>query len=169
LSGTSMQCATHPTVETELTCSRCGKAICPRCLVHTPVGARCSDCAAVRRIPTYNMSGGVLLRAAIAAVVAGIVIGTVWALFNPLTAFFYGIVAGLAFGYAIGELVSIGTNRRAGPPLQATAVGGVLLAYVVRTALLLSFGSWGFHDLRIDLFGLVVAALACFVAAGRLR
>ncbi|TAK57175.1 MAG: hypothetical protein EPO22_12655 [Dehalococcoidia bacterium] len=164
-----MQCATHPDVETELTCSRCGKAICPRCLVHTPVGARCSTCANVRRIPTYKMSSDVLLRGAGAAIGAGVVIGIVWALFNPITAFFYGILAGLAFGYAIGELVSIGTNRRAGPPLQAAAVGGVVLAYVVRTALLLAIGGWGFGDLRVDLVGLIVVTLASFIAAGRLR
>ena len=57
-----MQCATHPDVETELGCSRCGKAICPRCLVHTPVGARCRECANVRRIPTYNVSADLMLR-----------------------------------------------------------------------------------------------------------
>ena len=164
-----MQCATHPNIETELTCSRCGKAICPRCLVHTPVGARCTTCANVRRIPTYNMAGGVLLRGAASAAGAGLVIGVAWWVFNPVTAFFYGVVAGLAFGYAIGELVSIGTNRRAGPPLQTAAVGGVVLAYVVRTALLLAVGGWGFRDLRVDLVGLIVVTLGCFVAAGRLR
>jgi len=31
----------------------------------------------------------------------------------------------IAFGYVIGEIVSLATNRKAGPPLQATAVGGV--------------------------------------------
>ncbi len=164
-----MQCAAHPSVETELTCSRCDKAICPRCLVQTPVGARCSECANVRRIPTYNMSGGVLWRAAGSAFGAGIVVGIAWWLFNPLTVFFYGVVAGLAFGYAIGELVSIGTNRRAGPPLQAAAVGGVLLAYLVRVGLLLAVGWWGFRDLRVDLPGLIAVTLAGFIAAGRLR
>ncbi len=164
-----MQCATHPNVETELTCSRCGRAICPRCLVHTPVGARCTTCAAVRRIPTYNMAPGVMLRGAGAAVGGGVVIGIVWALFNPVTAFFYGVVAALAFGYAIGELVSLATNRRAGPPLQAAAVGGVMLAYVVRTVLLLTIGGWGFRDLRVDLVGLIIVTLASFVAVGRLR
>jgi len=164
-----MQCATHPNIETELTCSRCGKAICPRCLVHTPVGARCTTCAAVRRIPTYNMSSDILLRGAGSALGAGLVIGIGWWVFNPITAFFYGVVAGLAFGYAIGEIVSIGTNRRAGPPLQTVAVGGVVLAYVVRTALLLAVGGWGFRDLRVDLVGLIAVTLAAFVAAGRLR
>lgn len=164
-----MQCATHPDIETELACSRCGKAICPRCMVQTPVGARCSTCANVRRIPTYNVSGGILLRAIGSAGGAGIAVGIAWWLFNPLTAFFYGIVAGLAFGYVVGELVSVGTNRRAGPPLQAAAVGGVVLAYVVRVGLLLTVGGWGFRDLRVDLAGLIAVVLGCFIAAGRLR
>lgn len=164
-----MQCATHPDVETELACSRCGKAICPRCLVHTPVGARCRECANVRRLPVYNVSGGLLLRAAGSAAGAGIAIGVAWAFFNLVTYFFYGAIAGLAIGYVTGEIVSVSTNRRAGPPLQAAAVGGVALAFVVRLGLLTAVGSWGLHDVRTDLYGLIAAVLAGFVAAGRLR
>jgi hypothetical protein len=164
-----MQCATHPNVETELSCGKCGKPICPRCMVHTPVGARCPSCAQVRRIPTYNMSSATFARAAGAALGAGVAIGTAWAFFNIITYIFYGVIAGLAIGYVIGELVSLATNRKAGPPLQAIAVGGVVLAYVMRSALLLGVGSWGLHDLRGDLFGLIVTGLAGFIAAGRLR
>lgn len=164
-----MQCATHPNVETELSCGKCEKPICPRCLVHTPVGARCRECAQVRRIPTYNMSNTTFLRAGGAALGAGIGIGAAWAFFNLVTYVFYGVLAGLAIGYAIGELVSLATNRKAGPPLQAIAVGGVVLAYLARTASLMLFGDWVLEDLRSDGFGLVVAALAGFIAAGRLR
>ena len=35
-----MACATHPEVETGLSCGRCETLICPRCLVQTPVGTR---------------------------------------------------------------------------------------------------------------------------------
>ena len=138
-------------------------------MVHTPVGARCRECANVRRIPTYNTSSTVMLRAAGSAVGAGIAAGIAWWLFNPLSYVFYGVIAGLAIGYAIGELVSLGTNRRAGPPLQAIAVGGVVLAYAVRVALLFALGTWVFRDLRQDLFGLISLVLAGFIAAGRLR
>jgi Mg/Co/Ni transporter MgtE len=138
-------------------------------MVHTPVGARCPSCAQVRRIPTYNMSSATFARAAGAALGAGVAIGAAWAFFNIITYIFYGVIAGLAIGYMIGELVSLATNRKAGPPLQAIAVGGVVLAYVMRSALLLGVGSWGLHDLRGDLFGLIVTGLAGFIAAGRLR
>jgi hypothetical protein len=39
-----MYCANHPNVETELSCGRCGKPICTRCLVHMEVGIRCREC-----------------------------------------------------------------------------------------------------------------------------
>jgi len=139
-------------------------------MVHTPVGARCRECANVRRIPTYNISGAVLGRAAGSSLGAGVAVGVAWWLFNPLTCFFfYGVLTGLAFGYAIGELVSLGTGRRAGPPLQAMAAGGVVLAYLVRVGLLFGASSWAFSDLRLDLCGLVAVTIAGFIAAGRLR
>ena len=51
-----MKCAAHPDTETGLSCGRCDTPICPRCLVETPVGARCRKCANVRRLPTYSVS-----------------------------------------------------------------------------------------------------------------
>ena len=164
-----MQCATHPNVETELACSRCGKPICARCLVHTPVGARCRECANVRRIPTYNVSTGILVRGIAAALVGGVVLGIAWWIFNPLSAFFFGVIFGLAVGYGVGEAVSFATNRRAGPPLQAMAVAGVAIAYLVRVGLLFALSDWMFRDLRMDLGGLIAVVLAAFIAAGRLR
>ncbi len=164
-----MQCATHPAVETELKCSRCEKAICPRCMIQTPVGGRCRECANARKIPTYNMGTDTLLRAAGGAIGAGAVLGTAWWLFIPLQGFFFGAIMGLAVGYGVGELVSLATNRRAGPPLQVIAVAGVVVAFVVRTGLLLSAGDWVLESLRSDLTGIVALGVAAFVAAGRLR
>ena len=164
-----MQCATHPSVETELTCSRCGKPICPRCLIQTPVGARCRECANVRRIPMYNIGGLTLARAAGSALGGGISVGIAWWLFNPLTSVFFGAIVGFVAGFAVGEIVSLGTNRKAGPALQAVAVGGVVLAYLMRVALLFLTGVWAMRDLRADLFGLIALGIASFIAAGRLR
>lgn len=163
-----MQCATHPSVETELGCGKCGKPICPRCLVHSPVGVRCRECANIRRIPTYNMSGATFARAGAAALVAAVVLGIAWWLFNPLTYFLFGLLVGLAVGYGAGEAISVATNRKAGPPLQAFAVGAVVVAYLIRTGLLLA-GRWEFEDVQTDLAGLIALGVACFIGAGRLR
>jgi len=43
-----LKCTRHTNVETALTCGRCEKPVCPRCMVHTDVGIRCRDCAPAR-------------------------------------------------------------------------------------------------------------------------
>ena len=52
-----MQCAKHPDTETQLSCARCEKAICPKCLVHAPVGIRCRDCAPAQPARTRRGMG----------------------------------------------------------------------------------------------------------------
>ena len=37
------RCAEHPDVETGLRCGRCETPICPKCMIMTPVGARCES------------------------------------------------------------------------------------------------------------------------------
>jgi membrane associated rhomboid family serine protease len=41
-------CYRHPNRETGVSCSNCGKPICPDCMTATPVGMRCPDCARQR-------------------------------------------------------------------------------------------------------------------------
>jgi len=40
-----MRCALHPRTETQLSCTRCGTPVCPRCLVHADVGLHCRKCS----------------------------------------------------------------------------------------------------------------------------
>ena len=167
-----MRCATHPSVETELACGKCGKAICPRCLVHTPVGARCRGCANVRRLPTYNISAQFMLRGLAGAAVSGAALGGLWAVIFPFgLGFYFGLFLGLGLGYAVGEVVSVAANRKAGPPLQVIAAGGVIIAYLVHDVVLASaLRNVSIRDLLTqDSFGYVVVILAIVVAASRVR
>jgi hypothetical protein len=168
----TVYCARHPGVETSLLCGRCETPICPRCLYHTPVGARCRDCANVRRLPTYNISAAHLARAAAGALIAGAVLGGIWGVLLPFNvSFFFGLLAGLGLGYGVGEAVSVAANRKAGPPLQVIAACGVIVAYLVRSVILAS----ALRNVEIadilteDLFGYVVLLLGIFVAVGRVR
>ncbi len=51
-------CYRHPTRETRVSCSSCGRPICPDCMTSTPVGMRCPECARdrtqVRRLRTSS-------------------------------------------------------------------------------------------------------------------
>ena len=41
-------CYRHPSRETGVSCSNCGRPICPDCMTSTPVGMRCPECAKQR-------------------------------------------------------------------------------------------------------------------------
>jgi membrane associated rhomboid family serine protease len=42
---TRQTCYRHPSRETGVSCSNCGRPICPECMTSTPVGMRCPECA----------------------------------------------------------------------------------------------------------------------------
>ena len=45
---TRQTCYRHPDRETGVSCSNCGRPICPECMTSTPVGMRCPECARER-------------------------------------------------------------------------------------------------------------------------
>src|SRR5918911_1552464 len=53
--GTATQtCYRHPNRATGVSCSSCGRPICPDCMTPTPVGMRCPECAR-ERTPVRTM------------------------------------------------------------------------------------------------------------------
>jgi membrane associated rhomboid family serine protease len=54
-------CYRHPSRETGVSCSACGRPICPDCMTPTPVGMRCPECARdrtkVKTVRSGRMSG----------------------------------------------------------------------------------------------------------------
>jgi hypothetical protein len=153
-------------VETGLLCGRCGTPICPRCLVQTPVGARCPDCANVRRLPTVDLSPVYLLRGLGAALLSGTVVGGAWGYLsggrNNFVGFFLIFIA-IGIGWAISEAIGAATNRKRGPALQAMAVAAVVIAYFVRNIV-------GYDALLVrgDIWGVIAAGIAAVYAWSRL-
>ena len=50
-------CYRHPNRETGVSCSNCGRPICPDCMTPTPVGMRCPECARERTKVTRGAVG----------------------------------------------------------------------------------------------------------------
>jgi membrane associated rhomboid family serine protease len=50
-------CYRHPDRETRVSCSSCGRPICPECMTPTPVGMRCPECARQRTRVVRNPTG----------------------------------------------------------------------------------------------------------------
>ena len=161
-----MKCAAHPRVETNLRCGKCGKPICPKCMVQTPVGARCPECARLYKLPTYRVSTAYYLRAAGTALGMAIVCGVIWGVVNLFLPFFFlNLLLGAGVGYAIGEVVGLAVNRKRGRGLAAVAGAGVAISYLVSILLFFSLPSGLFPIL----LALASVALGIFIAVTRLR
>ena len=165
-----MKCTYHPDVETNLRCGKCGTPICPKCMVQTPVGARCPDCAKLYKLPTYRVSTKYYLIAVGTALGMAIVCGIAWGVvraFVSLTFFnlLLNLLLAAGVGYAIGEVVSLSVNRKRGTGLAAIGGVALVISYLVSIPfnLFLNFGA-GFH-----LLDLLALALGIFVAVMRLR
>jgi hypothetical protein len=132
----TLRCARHPNTETALRCGRCETPICARCMVMSPVGARCPTCAQVKR---FNL---MLKPAELArAVVYGLVLAAVGAVvlgFIP----FLGIIGQAVLGFGVGEVVSIGANRKRVPMLAPIAVACLFVGYAIGLAAPLMFGGF---------------------------
>ena len=162
-------CARHPRTPTLLRCNRCGTPICPRCMVSTEVGQRCPDCARARRLPTFDVSAGILARGAAAGLLAATAIAFLWGL---LPGFSFWL--GLLMGFVTGEAISWAANRKRGQRLMILAVACVLLGFVIGYAMLgrgagLAVLVNPLLLLRLNLFTLIGLGLASFIAALRQR
>ena len=164
-----MKCEAHPDIETNLRCGKCDKPICPRCMVETPVGARCPECARLRKLPTFEVGTKYLLKAIGSGLAAAAVSGVIWGVVNDFIGLFYlNLVLAAGAGYVIGEVISITTNRKQGTRLIATAALAVIASYLVSIA-----PPWGsfFESVNIVhlLLGLLSIGLGIYVASSRLR
>jgi hypothetical protein len=161
-----MKCATHPEIETNLRCGKCGKPICPKCMVQTPVGARCQDCAKLYKLPTYRVTAMYYLRAIGAALGMAIVCGIIWGVINGFVPFFYlNLILAAGAGYAIGEVVSLSVNRKSSRGLATIGGIAVVISYLVNV---FSFGALPFSPFRI-IIDLVSIGLGIYIAVKRLH
>jgi hypothetical protein len=121
----------------------------------------------VSRLPTIDVKPEFLARGAAAAIVAGLAVGAFWGFITSgrqAGVFgFFVILLALGVGYALSEAISAATNRKRGPALQACAVAGCVLAYVVHNVVA------GIGVLPTgDFWGWVATGLAAVFAANRL-
>lgn len=167
-----LHCSAHPHVETNLRCGKCGKPICPKCMVQTPVGARCPDCAQLRRPPQYTVSPGQYFIALGAALGLGAGLGFFWgflSLFLPLV-FYLNFIVFAGVGYAVGEVTGVAVNRKRGAGLQFVAALGVFVAFLTAQFRFVQAGFLLFSPLALlNPWNWLALALGIYVAVIRLK
>ena len=160
-----MKCTYHPDVETELRCGKCGKPICPRCMVQTPVGARCPECGRLQKIPTFRVTARYYVRAILVGLGMAFACGAVWWAIKFVMPFIYfNFLVASGVGYGIGEVISLSVNRKRGKGLALIAAIAVFGSYMLSL-----FPPWGLGLGRFSLFGPLAVALGVWIAVNRLR
>ena len=108
-------CYRHPDIETGLRCNRCGKPICAKCAVRTPVGFRCPDCVREQQDKFYtggnlDYAVAVVIALPLSLVAAGVftfIIGNV-----GFFSWFISFIAAPVVGGMIAETVRWAVRRR---------------------------------------------------------
>jgi hypothetical protein len=155
-------CKRHPKIETNLYCGKCGDPICPKCLVQTPVGARCPSCARLSRVPTYRVSKIHYLRAVGAALGLAIAAGILWGFLRSIMfSGYFNFLIAAALGYGIGEGISLAVNRKSGAGLAVIGGLAMVAAYIISA---FAFGGGSF-----SLFDIIAVIVGIFVTVTRLR
>ncbi len=167
-------CANHPRVETLVSCSKCDKPICPKCMIFTPVGARCRECAQLRRLPQFEMRGEVRVRVLGTAAAIAILGGGALGILHLAS---FGLIMSMILGFAIGEALSRVSGRKQGREMEVIAgVTLVLTMIVATTVLFLTAGHVspgaavaGAMTTLTGVYSLLGLALGVVLAVGRVR
>src|SRR5438874_4085667 len=188
-------CYRHPNRETGVSCSSCGRPICPDCMTPTPVGMRCPECARertkVRTLRSAGPQGAVVTQALIAinvivfiaeltsgAHLGGAEAGAVLrkgALYGPAITDQHQYYRLLTAGFLHYSLLHIAFNMFflyiMGQMLEP-AIGHVNFAAVYFASLLAgSFGALLFepHALTVGASGACFGVLGALIAVARAR
>lgn len=154
-----LYCVNHPNVETRLRCNRCGRPMCTRCVVQTPVGYRCKQCVGQQQAVFYT---GGLVDYVLGGLI-GLILGGIASYLITLTRmWFIALILGPTVGLGIAEAVRFAARRRRSRYLWAVVAGAMVLGSL--PVLFISPFSLG----SLFVLGLFLV-LAVGAAAARLR
>ena len=159
--GTTVYCANHPKVETAVSCSNCGKPICPDCMVPAAVGIKCRECARMPRSARVGLRPQHAIRAVLGAFGAGSGLGVVLAYAGYAGLGFFTIIAAYFVGFLVGRATIRAGGYHRGEATAWIAVAGSAWAYIV-AAIVIASQVGGSPRLYVQGLGLAVAAFFAY-------
>jgi hypothetical protein len=124
---TTHYCHYHPNTPTELRCNKCGKYICPKDAVRTPVGYRCKGCVKEQQDIYFTATP---VDYVVAAVVS-FVLSFIAALIVPALGFFAIFAAPIAGGI-ISEGVRLTNRKRRGRYIWMVTIACMIITAAMR-------------------------------------
>lgn len=161
---TTAYCYKHPDRETEVSCGRCGKPLCPDCVHHGPTGVRCVECLRLPRRAAGLATHEQILRAVgfalLVAVPGGLLLGWLhWV----------SLLTAIILGLAIGSAAHVGSRRHRDVSVQIVAAliasASIVIAVAVFAASLPGHLSAQQVVALMSQAGFVVPLLAAVIAA----
>lgn len=129
----AVPCANHPKELTVVRCGRCEKPICTRCMVDSPVGKKCRECARPGHHLAKTAPQQVLLALLVACAVAlpaAVVMHQVPLLFLPAA----------IYGYVVAEVALWAGKRGRGLAMQAATGVAAAFGAIVTAGLVMRSG-----------------------------
>lgn len=170
-------CLRHPDTASNLGCGRCGDLICPQCMVQSPVGARCPDCASIGQAAIFRSTSTELSKTILYAIGGAVAFGFAFAVLVfiiwiiPFGHQVGGVVAAMVSGLGgvpVGEFVRRAGGYKLDSRLRIIAALTMFSAWVIGIAIATNlFGVWGgiFQNL-MAFFGL---GIGIYIAMNRVR
>ncbi len=164
----SMRCDAHPDVETALRCGKCDKPICPKCMVETPVGARCRECARINKLPTFQISNKQMLVSSCVGLLIAVAYGFLWGMLSLFANFiFLNLLLGAGAGFVISEGMSRVINRKRGTKLAVIAI--ILVVVSGFASIFTPLGMIYSPTIMFIMLDIVAVGIGIYVAVNRLR
>lgn len=156
---TTERCYRHPEVETGVHCTRCGRPICPECMIPASVGHQCPDCVAearreYRKGPGRRVASANIRRGATAT---SILLGLMGAVY--LLEVVSGGAGSLVTGPSPGRLIDLGASVALARDADGGLIGVATGQYWrLMTAVFLHAGLFhiAFNAYALWIFGSVV-------------
>lgn len=126
-------CYKHKSQTTSLSCASCETGVCIKCVIHTPTGIKCKNCANLKRIPTFVVSPVFFLRGFISISITLIlfIIGLYFFLLYIQSGLFIVLLSIIFLGFLIGQILSFSVNRKRGNSLKLLSIISFLIGIIL--------------------------------------
>ena len=138
----SNTCYKHKSETTNLSCATCDYSICIKCVIHTPTGIKCKNCANLKKIPTFEITPVFFIRGIISITITLTLftIGLYFLNSYIISGVFINLLAIIVLGFLIGQTLSLSVNYKRGKLLKLISVIsfiiGIILIIVINKSML---------------------------------